>query len=136
MKLVIDILDKDYEVIRNIEKISSSFAVEGVKNFALSMIENATPLSESEDCVSRQAVLETLRTMYDTHIIETEDGDEYIDYNDTVYEIEQLPSVTPQPKIAYVISDEDGNIKCSNCGSHDCWGNYCSECGANMQEVK
>lgn len=88
------------------------------------------------DAISRQAVLEVLRTMYDTHIIETEDGDEYIDYNDTVYEMEQLLPVIPQPKIAHVISDEDGNIKCSNCGSHDCWGNYCSECGAKMREVE
>ena len=55
-------------------------------------------LSDSGDAVSRKAVLEALRTMYDTHIIETEDGDEYIDYNDTVYEIEKLPPVTPQPK--------------------------------------
>ena len=51
-----------------------------------------------DDAIRRQAVLEALRTMYDTHIIETEDGDEYIDYNDTVYEIEKLPPVTPQPK--------------------------------------
>lgn len=130
MKLVIDIPDEAYDWLVN------GFPDEEDGVCLLDIVKNGTPLSESEDCVSRQAVLEALRTIYDTHIIETEDGDEYIDYNDTVYEMEQLSPVTPQPKIAHVISDEDGNIKCSNCGSHDCWGNYCSECGANMQEVK
>ena len=38
-----------------------------------------------------------------------------------------------QPLTAYVISDEDGNIKCSNCGSFECWGNYCMNCGAKMR---
>lgn len=38
-----------------------------------------------------------------------------------------------QPLTAYVISDEDGNIKCSNCGSSQCWGNYCMDCGADMR---
>ena len=41
-----------------------------------------------------------------------------------------------QPLTAYVISDEDGNIKCSNCGSFECWGNYCMDCGAKMDGVK
>lgn len=43
----------------------------------------------------------------------------------------RLPS--SQPLTAYVISDEDGNIKCSNCGSFECWGNYCMNCGAKMR---
>ena len=41
-----------------------------------------------------------------------------------------------QPLTAYVISDEDGNIKCSNCGSFECWGNYCMNCGAKMRGEK
>lgn len=36
-------------------------------------------------------------------------------------------------KIAYVIKDDDGNIHCSNCGSNECWGNYCMNCGAKMR---
>ena len=48
--------------------------------------------------------------------------------------INKLPSA--QPLTAYVISDEDGNIKCSNCGSFECWGNYCMNCGADMQNAK
>ena len=38
-----------------------------------------------------------------------------------------------EPLTAYVISDEDGNIKCSNCGGLECWGNYCMNCGAKMR---
>lgn len=41
-----------------------------------------------------------------------------------------LPSA--QPLTAYVIRDEYGNIACSNCGSPNCWGNYCMNCGAKM----
>jgi len=48
--------------------------------------------------------------------------------------LERLPSA--QQLTAYVISDEDGNIKCSNCGSFECWGNYCMDCGAKMDGVK
>ena len=48
-----------------------------------------------------------------------------------VSDMKELPSV--QPLTAYVISDEDGNIKCSNCGSFECWGNYCMNCGAKMR---
>ena len=44
--------------------------------------------------------------------------------------LKNMPSA--QPLTAYVISDEDGNIKCSNCGSFECWGNYCMNCGAKM----
>ena len=94
----------------------------------------------SDDAISRQAVLDVLRTMYDTHIVETEDGDEYIDYNDTVYEIEQLPSVNPQPKTGHWIDD-----KCSVCGkgtedlisSSEWYGNeepnFCPFCGTKME---
>ena len=48
----------------------------------------------------------------------------------TPNDIMRFPSA--QPLTAYVISDEDGNIKCSNCGSSQCWGNYCMDCGAKM----
>ena len=45
--------------------------------------------------------------------------------------IESLPSA--QTLTAYITSDEDGNIKCSNCGSSECWGNYCMNRGAKMR---
>lgn len=45
--------------------------------------------------------------------------------------LKKMPSA--QPLTAYVVTDEDGNIKCSNCGSFECWGNYCMDCGADMR---
>lgn len=42
---------------------------------------------------------------------------------------------TMSAKHAYILTDEDGNIKCSNCGSSECWGNYCMNCGAKMHKV-
>jgi hypothetical protein len=44
------------------------------------------------DLIDRQAALEALRTCYDTDRIDMDNGDEYIDYNDAVGEIEELPS--------------------------------------------
>lgn len=33
------------------------------------------------------------------------------------------------------VIDEDGNIKCSECGYHGVGDNYCERCGAKMDEV-
>lgn len=91
-----------------------------------------------DDLISRQEVIDALRTMYDTHIIETEDGDEYINYNDTVYEVEQLPTV--QPKTGHWIEHgvKEGHLiekyTCSECDyySGTKTTNYCPDCGAKM----
>lgn len=32
------------------------------------------------------------------------------------------------------VVDEDGNIKCSECGYHGVGDNYCERCGAKMDE--
>ena len=78
-----------------------------------------------EDAISRQAELEYIEGS------EAELG--HSSENELVcQDIKELPPVTPQPKTAYVIVDEDGNIECSNCGSYECWGNYCINCGAKM----
>ena len=39
-------------------------------------------------------------------------------------------------KHAHVITDDDGNMWCSNCGSSNCFDNYCGYCGAKIDEVK
>lgn len=44
------------------------------------------------DLISRQAAIDALRTCYDTETITMDNGDEYINYDDAVGEIEQLPS--------------------------------------------
>ncbi len=49
------------------------------------------------DAISRQAVLEGLRTCYDTETKEYSDGSQWINYEDAVAEMENLPSVKPQP---------------------------------------
>ena len=41
-----------------------------------------------------------------------------------------------EPKHAYVIVDEDGNMECSNCSSSNCFDNYCGHCGAKMDGGK
>jgi hypothetical protein len=43
-----------------------------------------------------------------------------------------VPTVDAEPKQAYVIVDEDGNMECSNCGSSFCFDNYCGHCGAKL----
>ena len=123
MKRIIDISEDVYEWLK------LGYVDINDKANLVTIVKSSIPLEECEDCVSRQAVMEHYSTgeIVNCH---------HISRNNLLDFIEQLPSVTPQPKIAHVISDEDGNIKCSSCGSHDCWGNYCSECGANMQEVE
>lgn len=81
-----------------------------------------------DDLISKASVCEVLADIYPT------DGEKVVAVKeiDKAYEaILHLPSA--QPLTAYVISDEDGNIKCSNCGSFECWGNYCMNCGADMR---
>ncbi len=34
------------------------------------------------------------------------------------------------------VVDEDGNIKCSECGHHGVGDNYCERCGTRMDEVE
>lgn len=53
-----------------------------------------------------------------------------------IADIEQIIDCLPViSKHAYVIIDEDGNTECSNCGSSNCFDNYCGNCGARMDEV-
>lgn len=46
--------------------------------------------------------------------------------------IKDIPTIEAEPKHAYVIVDEDGNMECSNCGSSNCFDNYCGNCGAKL----
>lgn len=50
--------------------------------------------------------------------------------------VDEMPTVEPI-KHGHWIVDEDGNIKCSECGHCGVGGdNYCERCGAKMDEVK
>lgn len=83
------------------------------------------------DPIDRQAAINALRKRMD----KSAKGEIGSFYNQVIIrDIDLLESLPPvQPITAYVISDEDGNIKCSNCGSSECWGNYCMNCGAKMR---
>lgn len=49
--------------------------------------------------------------------------------------IDNMPTADVEPvRLAYAIVDEDGNLECSNCGSSNCYDNYCPNCGARITE--
>jgi len=52
--------------------------------------------------------------------------------NDVLKILRNQPTVDAEPKHAYVIVDEDGNMECSNCGSSFCFDSYCGHCGAKL----
>lgn len=67
-----------------------------------------------------------------TDFTEKEIYDDKIEY--AMDRILEAPTVEANPLIyATILSDEDGNIKCSNCGSPECWGNYCMNCGSRIR---
>lgn len=99
-----------------------------------------------EDAVSRQAVLDELRTCFDTHSIYDENnGENYIIYEDAVDMIGKLPSVTPTRKVGKWIrkpirNDKGGCVGaemiCTCCGKdNECDKKFklCPNCGAEMR---
>lgn len=51
--------------------------------------------------------------------------------------IDDAPTVDAEPvRHGYWEVDEDGNIKCSECGHRGVGDNYCERCGAKMDEVE
>lgn len=77
------------------------------------------------DLISRQEALEALT------VTEEMDTAELLWLLTT--RINDLPTIEAIPvRHAHMLSDEDGNIQCSECGSGECWGNYCMNCGAKM----
>ena len=109
-----------------------------------------------DDLISKQSVLDALRTCYDTETITMDNGDEYINYGDAVGEIERLPSaqpkllqpwevlvaqaVLPQPKRGKWILDRSGAYCCSEC-MEPCAGyvmmkprdKFCKMCGSRNE---
>ena len=98
---------------------------------ALDMAIEALEQQPCEDCISRQAVLEQINCWIGSG--------EYRYTNATHYltrRMQELPSVTPRPKIGRWIEhfDESGKwYECDQC--HTDWGgpvNYCPNCGCAM----
>ena len=91
-----------------------------------------------EDCISRQAVLDTLDTS-DRFMDEDRTVDTYRALLKECYEV--LPSVTPKQKMGrweYTGTyDEDGMLECSVCGREvdpSCYHyKFCPMCGAKME---
>ena len=110
------------------------------RSVAEKMIANGIPLSSSEepceDAISRQAVLVGLANIAKAKA--RSDAQKAL-MGRIMFFTEQLPPVTPQPKMGHWIFDEvlDRHYYCSECKTMgvDYW-DYCPNCGAKMQEVK
>ena len=51
--------------------------------------------------------------------------------------LESQPTVDAEPvRHGHWEVDEDGNVKCSECGHSGVGDNYCERCGAKMNEVE
>ena len=105
------------------------------------------------DLISRQAAIDALWKALYAYEDKTEkqfiESDE-LDINDWIQHrifvqnmsdidrqtIQNLPTIEAEPKHAYVIVDEDGNMECSNCGSTNCFDNYCGNCGAKLMGTR
>lgn len=95
---------------------------------------NALEQEPCGDCISREKALQIIRAWFDREATPS----------DLKNEIEQLPPVTPQPKMGRWIDEKDGyGTGCSECGkwySHSIITKqevlFCSSCGAKMQEVE
>lgn len=160
MKLIIDIPDNELKApLRNIHLLISNEIVTEViikkydKDKPYYMNLNYALLEESEDCISRQAVIEVLNKMdrYVADELTLCDTERKFPQNevfivDDVYEeiVEQLPPVNPAEKVGHwtrvsmdkYVQHAMAYYRCSECGK-DIIGthNYCPNCGAKMQEV-
>ena len=97
-------------------------------------IDNAPTVEMDEDCISRADTIKWLKKVTVTEGIEFKTGFEQI-----IYDIEQMPSVTSQPKrgkwIWYEVDGVD-YCKCDKChnGAWEMEFDFCSYCGADMRE--
>lgn len=131
MKLIIDIPEEAYNLLQN----------EGVDWLGAEHILNAVakgkPVEECEDCVSLDAVIDVFDTWW-AHNYELDNAIEILEDK-----LNALPPVTPTEKVGHweykqydIAFPEIGNYHCSSCDAVGKNGdNYCSVCGAKMQEV-
>ena len=99
-------------------------------------------LSEvSEDCISREALLAKIDEERKYLLTLKMDGAEHIVVHHARRIIEDIPPVTPQPKIGrWEVTYNNGDIyhlRCSACKEEDCrmypTDKYCPNCGAKME---
>jgi hypothetical protein len=122
MKIIVHMLEERYDTER----------VEDAVNMAIKSLEQE-PCEPCEDCISRQAVLNTLNNM-DKVLDEDRTVENYKDLLKECYEV--LPFVTPKTKVGKWIYNGDVT-RCSNCKcAYDILftgSNYCPNCGAKME---
>ena len=130
--------DNEKEIVATI-KLSLLRAIVDLNEETLAMAIKVPKSEEpSEDCVSRQAVLERINDWWG--ITSTSGEPTVCDY------IRELPPVTPTQKVGHWIDSEIlGEFKCSCCGNYwqdaeeneyEDWVNiakYCPNCGAEME---
>lgn len=59
----------------------------------------------------------------------------YCDNCGAKMEMQDALDCPSERSVARRLSDDDGNISCSRCGSGNCYDDYCGNCGAKMKEV-
>lgn len=121
-------------------------------------LQNAIKALEQEPCddaISRQAAIGAIDALYldgDSCVSfrANAEGDTLIGKYQAITALDDLPSVTPQPKMGRWIMSDDGLYRpiCNNCGAHPWKGyiptveeatevfKYCPNCGYAMQEVE
>ncbi len=86
-----------------------------------------TEQQPSEDCISRQAVINTI-------FYKSDNTCDVVLSTDLMDRIKHLPSVTPQPKKGKWIYKWMKGQFCSECDEQSVWKfNYCPNCGAYMR---
>lgn len=136
-----------WETITMGDLISRQMAISEIKEY---IVDPNQAISEYEDNVFNynsglksavQAIVDLPPAQQEQSIAEWQkDFREYIntlniprdDYRGIMEYIDEVPFAEIEPKHAHVIIDEDGNMWCSNCGSSNCFDNYCGYCGAKL----
>ena len=121
--------------------ISSGFSEEQVSEIVRALTYEPTTKNDlGVDCISRADVNQVIEDYMDEqyHVLSDRTRERAFGANVVKARINELPSVTPQPKIGHWIPTY-GNVKCSVCGSVKDSRNvgrathYCDFCGAKME---
>jgi len=87
------------EIISNLLYMKRSVKEDTIEDRTIDEAIAALKAEPCEDAVSRQAVLDALRTCFDTDsVYDVINGIDYIDYDEAVNEVLDLPPVTPKQK--------------------------------------
>ena len=106
------------------EAMTKAMLIQSVKQM------DSETVTECNNLISRQAAIDSIKGLCEHYTPTKSVKHPHMDF--VIEELQNLPSA--QPKTGRRIVDEDGNIQCSECGSGECWGNYCMNCGAKMEE--